>query len=358
MTSKQFRVKKAKPPPFPYEKKKYNLVRSLFDKTFKRFDENTKLIVIEGPIAAGKNKLAKIIADEFEMKYVPDVTLDDYYINPYGYDMRNLDYKLPLKTQSFDEKKFCLDPFHINVCRFQVMKYMLRFSSYWDSLNHILNTGQGVVTVRSPFSDINFMNAMKECKYISPQARIFYLEIVRHTIMFLYRPHLIIYLDVPVNDTIQNIKKRNIPHEVNSKALTSEFHHQMALQYRNFYIPEASLQSKMLIYNWVDEGEPEVVIEDIQQINFDEKLKYDDLLLSDWKVEEDEIDLDRVRYSTKKEQTMSIFGTICCYDAPEMFVDYNDYEVYEQVWKSANEFTLDFTHFSVIKFLFNFAYKI
>lgn len=70
-------------------------------------------------------------------------------------------------------------------------------------------------------------------------ARIFYLEIVRHTIMFLYRPHLIIYLDVPVNDTIQNIKKRNIPHEVNSKALTSEFHHQMALQYRNFYIPEA-----------------------------------------------------------------------------------------------------------------------
>lgn len=141
MTSKQFRVKKAKPPPFPYEKKKYNLVRSLFDKTFKRFDENTKLIVIEGPIAAGKNKLAKIIADEFEMKYVPDVTLDDYYINPYGYDMRNLDYKLPLKTQSFDEKKFCLDPFHINVCRFQVMKYMLRFSSYWDSLNHILNTG-------------------------------------------------------------------------------------------------------------------------------------------------------------------------------------------------------------------------
>lgn len=51
----------------------------------------------------------------------------------------------------------------------------------------------------------------------------------------------------------------------------------------------------MLIYNWVDEGEPEVVIEDIQQINFDEKLKYDDLLLSDWKVEEDEIDLDRVR---------------------------------------------------------------
>lgn len=43
-----------KPAPFPYKEKDYTLLRSVFDKTTHRFDENTKLIVIEGPVGVGK----------------------------------------------------------------------------------------------------------------------------------------------------------------------------------------------------------------------------------------------------------------------------------------------------------------
>ena len=56
-----------KPKPFPYKEKRYNFFRALFDPTPDRLDENSKLIVVEGPPAAGKGKLAKELAQELEM---------------------------------------------------------------------------------------------------------------------------------------------------------------------------------------------------------------------------------------------------------------------------------------------------
>lgn len=69
-----------------------------------------QIIVVEGPIAAGKTEFAKTLADELDMFYMPQATMDDVYINEYGYDMRELDDKLPPGAQSFDEKKFLKDP--------------------------------------------------------------------------------------------------------------------------------------------------------------------------------------------------------------------------------------------------------
>lgn len=66
--------------------------------------------MVEGPIAAGKTEFAKKLADELDMYYLPQVTMDDVYINDYGYDMRELDSKLPPGARSFDEKKFLSDP--------------------------------------------------------------------------------------------------------------------------------------------------------------------------------------------------------------------------------------------------------
>lgn len=141
ITSKKFRVKKPKPPPFPYKEKTYNWIRGAFDKTYSRFDENTKLIIIEGPVGSGKHELAKVLADEFEMKYLPDITRDFDFINDSGYDLRNLDPQLPLSTQSFDENDFLRDPYHINCAGFQASKYRLRWTRYWQILEHMLNTG-------------------------------------------------------------------------------------------------------------------------------------------------------------------------------------------------------------------------
>lgn len=64
------------------------------------------MIVVEGPPAVGKTEIAKKIAEELEMVYFPRVTMDAYYINNYGYDLRKLDDQLPPSVRSFDEKDF------------------------------------------------------------------------------------------------------------------------------------------------------------------------------------------------------------------------------------------------------------
>ena len=133
---------KARPAPFPYQTKPYNLWRAcLQDTTTHRFDENTKIIVVEGQVATGKSKFAKSLAEDLDMLHMPEVTMDDYYINSYGYDLRKLDPQLPPSARSYDEKNFCIEPNHENAANFQIVKYKLRYSQYIDALAHLMNTG-------------------------------------------------------------------------------------------------------------------------------------------------------------------------------------------------------------------------
>lgn len=69
---------------------------------------------------------------------------------------------------------------------------------YVDALAHVLSTGQGVVLDRSCFSDFVFVEAMQKSDYISRAARSVYYDIRKNTITELLKPHLVIYLDVPV----------------------------------------------------------------------------------------------------------------------------------------------------------------
>lgn len=154
-----------KPAPFPYKEKRYNFLRALFDPTTSRLDENSKLIVVEGPPAAGKRVLAKELAEELDMAYFKSPTVADSYINDYGYDMRKLDDQLPESCQSYDENDFIKDPSRMHgakAARFQLLKLRLRYQTYLEALAHILNTGQGVVMDRSPYSDLVYITAMAE----------------------------------------------------------------------------------------------------------------------------------------------------------------------------------------------------
>ena len=99
---------------------------SLIDGTTKRFKDNSKLVVVEGPPALDKTKFAKgkihfscdlifflspELAEEFGMLFVPGFTMDDFYINAYGYDLRELDFAFKYtRNKSFDEKLFAQDP--------------------------------------------------------------------------------------------------------------------------------------------------------------------------------------------------------------------------------------------------------
>ena len=53
-----------------------------------RFDENSKLIVVDGADCIGKSKFAKELAEELEFMYFEEPNMDMVYVNPYGVDIR------------------------------------------------------------------------------------------------------------------------------------------------------------------------------------------------------------------------------------------------------------------------------
>lgn len=115
-----------KPAPYPYNHKRYTLFHSFFDRTTKRFDENTKVIVVEGPVAAGKSALAKQLAEELDMFYFPEANLDMKYINDRGFDLRTLDDQLPESCKSFDVNNFLVNPRHLQTASFQLHQYAVK----------------------------------------------------------------------------------------------------------------------------------------------------------------------------------------------------------------------------------------
>lgn len=144
ISTKKYLVKNNNYAPFPYETKSYNFFRIGYDHAKQRFDENSKVIIVDGPVSVGKHKIAKQLAEELDMKFYPDPTMDLIYINDYGYDMRNLDPKMPESCKSYDEARFCREPDHFSSAGFQARKYKLRYANYMDMLAHLMNTGTSV----------------------------------------------------------------------------------------------------------------------------------------------------------------------------------------------------------------------
>ncbi|XP_014260850.1 NADH dehydrogenase [ubiquinone] 1 alpha subcomplex subunit 10, mitochondrial [Cimex lectularius] len=320
---------------YDYKNKTYPLWYSmLFDSTTSRFDENTKLIVVDGPVASGKTEFAKKLAEELDMYHIEDAHMDLRYINPYGYDMRQLDPQLPESVRSYDDKNFCRDPFHMNAAAYQFWMYRLRYSLYVDALAHVLSTGQGVIIERSPWSDMVFVEAMTKNGYMSKEAKSVYNVVKKSTIIQLMMPHLVIYLDMPVSKVKENIVMRGRDHEVNSKALTDDYLLDIEQEYKCTYLPEISTHAELLVYDWSEGGDVEAVVEDIERIDFDRYTKYDKKLI-DWKKPKENIWAEfRRRYADQKDELMEQFD-IPLFDAPELLAPGEDVKVWTEVWYSA-----------------------
>lgn len=288
ITGKSFRGKPlVRPKPWDYVNKSYNVWHSMYDKTTWRMDENSKIIVVEGPIAAGKSDFAKGLADELEMLFIPEPTMDRHYINSYGFDFRSLNDQLPPGARSVENKDFLTNPNNPLIANFQFQMMIHRFSDYIDALAHVLSTGQGVVLERSIYSDFIFMENMYKFGYLSKNCRSYYNQIMREIIPHLLRPHLVIYLDVPVAEVKNRIKKRNIDYEVNSKVLTDEYLKSMETTYKQIYLKDISSHAELLVYDWSNYGDPEVVVEDIERIDFDRFDKHSKKL-ADWRFDLEE----------------------------------------------------------------------
>lgn len=65
-----------------------------------------------------------------------------------------------------------------------------------------------------------------------------YYDVRKNTIQELLRPHLVIYLDVPVKKIKENIKARNISCEVNSSVLTDKYLDVIEKSYKQNYLKE------------------------------------------------------------------------------------------------------------------------
>lgn len=65
-----------------------------------------------------------------------------------------------------------------------------------------------------------------------------YYQFRDNTIIELLRPHLVIYLDVPVPKVIENINKRAISYEKNSQVLTPKYLQFMENIYKQKYLKQ------------------------------------------------------------------------------------------------------------------------
>lgn len=288
----------SKPPPFPYDRRKFKLSHFQFwriDRTVDRWDENSKVICIEGPLACGKTKFGMDLADALGMRYygIPD---DTVMFNNENGDLRTLNWKLPEPAQYVDLKLFHTKPTHRAAVSLQFLLWFLKGFHYLEGLTHLFHTGQGVIHHRSPWSDIVFMEAL-----VRMGAGGFAEDTLRHMkdirregLTDLKKPHLIIYLDVPPEKTLENIKKRNIPWEVNSPLFKNLDYLKFLDEEYKIWLHEMAYHSEIIKYDWSEGGDMDLVIEDLEKLDFDQYEKRGPKL-AEWRHYRD-LEYDAYRY--------------------------------------------------------------
>jgi len=324
-----------KPAPFPYKEKSYNFLRALTDyPTTSRLDENSKLIVVDGLPTAGKGAVAKELADELDMAYFEAPTIAKTLFNDYGYDLRQLDSKLPLNCRSYDENDFLKNPKTIKAARMQVKMFQLRFQQYVNALAHILNTGQGVVLNRSVYSDFVFLEGMVAQGFVSKNVQSFYYRMKSNALYQLWRPHLVIYLDLPVAEVRSRIEARNRTNEKDSPASTTAYLESLDKAYKQEFLKTMSTHSELLVYDWAEPSNVEIIVEDVERIDFEQYGQHDQKL-EDWRrIDEWDWNNSRRMFSTEQETLMQ-YANIPAISCPEILIDGEDIKVYDKVMNNA-----------------------
>jgi len=206
-----------------------------------------------------------------------------------------------------------------------VRQYRNKFLKYVDALAHLFNTGQGIVMEKSPYNDYCYVEAEYKQGWIERESRKYYNIIKGETLMELLRPNLIIYLDAPTSVVQANIRKRaetTHPWEKNSPVYENTDYMNHWADLNKTYLKEARKHSQVLVYDWSEEGDPEVVVEDIEALNMDYHDKYDKQQ-KDWRMHLEE------HYSTARGYYTNKVHVLHNFEYPYFSCD--------KIWNSSDE---------------------
>jgi len=333
IVAKEFRDPDAvKPWPYPYKTWNYSTWVAMWDDVTHRFDENTKIIVVDGPPTGNKEALAKYIAEKLDFHYMPDGHVDDWWVDEYGTDLRVVNPKVPPTMRSWDIHQFLQQPKHFHTARLQREIMMSRWIRYFDTMKHILNTGQGVVCLRSVYSDVAWSQTLVDMGWLS-SAAMGYLEAQKNdTVYEFLRPHVVVWADMKPHTIIENAYARAEPGEVNSPFYTPEVLEVLLKNYKELVLKPLSLHAELLVYDWSQDVDYEGVVDDICEIDFDQYGKYNEKM-SDWTVFQKEWE-----WKNKRGRFNNMWGDILKRqlegvpprDIPELFPNYTDIMAFEE----------------------------
>jgi len=322
--------------PWPYKQKPYKGLMSFFDVTRSRWDDNSKLVVVEGPPGAGKEAVARALAEEFEMQYMPAASGELAFVNEYGYDERELNDRLPFRTQFLEPKHFLANPHDERLGQMQLNWYEFKLSQYCDALAHLMNTGQGVVMNKCVLSDFVYMEAMCKAGCVSRGVRSVYREVAANVAPYLLRPHLVVYLDIPVTEVKKRVKARARPDEVDSPALSETFLTALESEYKTGWLKKIGEHSVVLMYDVATETIVEHMVDDIEKLDFDQ-YDFNTDMMEDWtRFSDDQWDGYRAMYTNRKQMVRNMMK-VPRFDVPELMDEQENikkfYDVYEEEGK-------------------------
>jgi len=280
-----------RPAPFPYETKDYTVWADLTDRTTTRMDSNSRIILVDGAHAVGKTDLAKQLAEEFDMKVMPYPRMSDFYINYYGDDLNDYSVYINDILKPYDERDFSRNPtgpVEGSGDRYHIRVWFEKINHYAKALQHLYSTGQGVVIEGNPWADYVHLDAAFNQRWIDRETRSAIKQSYHIFLHRLQRPHVVVYLDAPVDTVMKNIKARGNPWDKDSPVWTnkrylSDIYNEM----KRRYLMNFQKHSHVLVYDWSTPGEIDIVVDDIEKLECDWTDEYDELM-RDWTVTRNE----------------------------------------------------------------------
>lgn len=103
--------------------------------------------------------------------------------------------------------------------------------------------------------------------------------------------------------------------------------------YKQEYLKDISIHAELLVYDWSSGGETEIVVEDIERIDFD-KFEIDphNKKMKDWRfpLEWDWCEA-RIKFCNDKDVMMNYFN-VPRFDVPELLRSPDDSKIWRDVW--------------------------